>query len=95
MVRLHLEVSRKRLLAGCSRVKKRQVIAAIKNLDFIDLQQKYLEAKSNFDFAKADYERQQGLARENVNSEKNLQQAKDNLFQRARKISRLAGRLII
>jgi len=65
------------LLEG-SRVKKGQAIATIENLDFIQMQQDYLEAKSSFEFAKADYERQQELAKENVNSEKTLQQAKAN-----------------
>ncbi|MFZ5973771.1 MAG: efflux RND transporter periplasmic adaptor subunit [Bacteroidota bacterium] len=65
------------LLEG-SRVKKGQAIATIENLDFIQLQQDYLEAKSNFEFAKADYERQQELAKENVNSAKTLQQSKAN-----------------
>ena len=65
------------LLEG-SRVKKGQAIATIENLDFIQIQQDYLEAKSSFEFAKADYERQQALAKENVNSEKTLQQAKSN-----------------
>lgn len=65
------------LLQG-SRVRKGQVIATIENMDFIQMQQDYLEAKGNFDFALADYERQQQLARENVNSQKTLQQAKSN-----------------
>ncbi len=65
------------LLEG-SRVKKGQVIAVIENLDFIQLQQDYLEAKSNFEFSKADYERQQELAKQNVNSAKTLQLSKSN-----------------
>lgn len=65
------------LLQG-SRVKKGQLIATIENLEFIQIQQDYLEAKGNFEFAKADYERQQTLAKQNVNSEKTLQQAKSN-----------------
>lgn len=63
------------LLQG-SRVSKGQAIASIENIDFVQIQQDYLEAKSNLEFAKADYERQQELAKENVNSEKTLQQSK-------------------
>lgn len=63
------------LLQG-SRVKKGQLIAVIENPEYIQLQQDYLEAKSQFDFAQADYERQQELAKENVNAQKTLQQAK-------------------
>lgn len=44
------------LLQG-SRVRKGQVIATIGNLEFIQIQQDYLEAKNQFEFAKADYER--------------------------------------
>lgn len=65
------------LLQG-SRVKKGQRIATIENLEFIQIQQDYLEAKGNFEFAKADYDRQQELAEQNVNSQKTLQQAKSN-----------------
>ncbi len=65
------------LLQG-SRVKKGQVIATIENLEFIQIQQDYLEARNQFEFAKADYERQQRLAKESVNSEKVLQQSKAN-----------------
>lgn len=65
------------LLQG-SRVKKGQRVATIENLDFIQMQQDYLEAKSEFEFASADYQRQQELAKENVNSQKTLQQSKTN-----------------
>jgi membrane fusion protein, heavy metal efflux system len=65
------------LLEG-SRVKKGQMIATIENLEFIQIQQDYLEAKSHLEFAESDYERQQELAKENVNSEKTMQQAKTN-----------------
>lgn len=65
------------LLQG-SRVKKGQVIATIENLEFIQLQQDYLEAKSQFEFSKADYERQQELAKENVSAQKIMQQARSN-----------------
>lgn len=65
------------LLQG-SKVKKGQVIAVVENLDFIQLQQDYLEAKGQFELATSDYERQQQLAKENVNSQKTLQQSKTN-----------------
>jgi cobalt-zinc-cadmium efflux system membrane fusion protein len=65
------------LLQG-SHVTKGQVIAVIENPEYIQLQQDYLEAKNQFEFAQADYERQQELAKENVNAQKTLQQAKTN-----------------
>ncbi|MBK7651685.1 MAG: efflux RND transporter periplasmic adaptor subunit [Flammeovirgaceae bacterium] len=63
------------LLQG-SRVKKGEVIATMENLDFIQMQQDYIEAKNQLEFAKADYDRQLDLAKENVNAQKTLQQAK-------------------
>lgn len=65
------------LLQG-AHVNKGQVIATIENIEFIQLQQDYLEAKNQLEFAKADYERQQELAKENVSAQKILQQAKSN-----------------
>jgi cobalt-zinc-cadmium efflux system membrane fusion protein len=66
------------LLQG-SKVKKGQVIATVENLDFIQMQQDYMEAKGQLELTKLDYERQQHLARENVNSQKTLQQSKTTL----------------
>src|SRR5918993_1960872 len=65
------------LLQG-SQVKKGQIIATIENLDFIQIQQDYLEARSQLELTEADYQRQQELAKENVNSQKALQQSKTN-----------------
>jgi cobalt-zinc-cadmium efflux system membrane fusion protein len=65
------------LLEG-SRVRKGEVIAVIDNIEFIQMQQDYLEAKSQLELAAADYDRQQELAKENVNSRKTLQQSKSN-----------------
>ncbi|HEU5292044.1 MAG TPA: efflux RND transporter periplasmic adaptor subunit [Cyclobacteriaceae bacterium] len=59
-----------------TRVQKGQLIATIENPEYIQFQQDYLEAKNEFEFAKTDYERQQQLSVENVNSQKTLQQAK-------------------
>jgi cobalt-zinc-cadmium efflux system membrane fusion protein len=67
------------LLQG-SKVKKGQTIATIENLDFIQIQQDYLEAKGQLELARSDYERQQTLAREKVNSQKTLQQSRANYF---------------
>jgi membrane fusion protein, heavy metal efflux system len=63
------------LLQG-SRVLKGQVIATVENMDFIQIQQDYLEARNQFELAREDYERQQELAKENVNSQKTLQQSR-------------------
>ncbi len=60
------------------RVKKGQLIAVIENPEYVQMQQDYLEAKSQLEYAKADYERQQELAKESVNSKKTLQQSKSS-----------------
>lgn len=80
------------LLEG-SRVKKGQAIARIENLDFIQVQQDYLEAKSQFELSKADYERQQQLADQNVNSAKTLQQSKTTYVTWQAKYNGLAEKL--
>lgn len=63
------------LLQG-SRVEKGQPIARVENLDFIQIQQDFLEARNQLELAQSEYNRQQELAKENVNSTKTLQQAK-------------------
>lgn len=63
------------LLQG-SEVSKGELIAVIENPEYIQMQQDYIEAKSQLDFAKSDYERQTDLAKENVNAQKTLQQSK-------------------
>ncbi|HVI47941.1 MAG TPA: efflux RND transporter periplasmic adaptor subunit [Chitinophaga sp.] len=57
-------------------VKKGQVIAVLENMDYIQLQQDYLDARSQLEYAVVEYERQQALAKENVNALKTLQQAR-------------------
>jgi cobalt-zinc-cadmium efflux system membrane fusion protein len=80
------------LLQG-SRVRKGQSIARIENLDFIQVQQDYLEAKGQFELSKADYERQQQLADQNVNSAKTLQQSKATYTTWQAKFNGLAEKL--
>ena len=63
------------LLQGSS-VRKGQVIAVLENQDYVQLQQDYLESKSQLSLSEAEYQRQQTLASQNINSQKTLQQAK-------------------
>ena len=60
--------------AGCF-VKKGQILATIENIEFLKLQQLYLEAKSELFFFGEDLKRQGGLAVENATSVKRMQQA--------------------
>lgn len=82
------------LLQG-THVRKGEVIATIENLDFIQIQQDYLEAKSQVELTKADYERQQQLAAENVNSNKSLQQSKTTFVTWQAKLNGLTEKLKI
>ena len=58
-----------------SYVKKGEVLARIENIEFLKLQQQYLEAKSEFFYYGEDLKRQGGLAIENATSVKKMQQA--------------------
>lgn len=61
------------LLPG-NAVSKGQVLAVIENQDFIDIQQNYLEAKNRLVYAEAEYSRHTELYKDDVYSEKNVQQ---------------------
>lgn len=58
------------------RVKKGAVVAVIQNPEFIQMQQDYLDYKSQLQFLKQELDRQEELAKEQVNSKKALQKAK-------------------
>jgi membrane fusion protein, heavy metal efflux system len=60
------------------KVRKGDLLVTLENIEFIQLQQDYLENKSKLDFLKAEYERQQELAKENINSGKTMQLARSN-----------------
>lgn len=80
------------LLQGM-RVKQGQVIATLEHQDYIQLQQDYLDSKTQFEFSELEYKRQQELAGENVNSAKALQQARTNYFSAKAKEEGLRARL--
>ena len=61
------------LLPG-NAVNKGQTLAVIENQDFVDIQQNYLEAKNRLVFAEAEYKRHTDLYKDDVYSEKNVQQ---------------------
>jgi len=66
-----------KLLQGM-KLKKGEILATLENQEYIQLQQDYLDNVSKLEFAEAEYNRQQELAKENVNALKTLQQAKAN-----------------
>ncbi|MCX6248714.1 MAG: efflux RND transporter periplasmic adaptor subunit [Bacteroidetes bacterium] len=55
-------------------VTKGQTLAIIENQEFVDIQQNFLEAKSKLEYAEAEYKRHTELYKEDVYSQKNLQQ---------------------
>ncbi|MBP8849507.1 MAG: efflux RND transporter periplasmic adaptor subunit [Breznakibacter sp.] len=61
------------LLPG-SAVAKGETLAIIENTEFVDLQQNYFDIKNRFEFAQAEYNRHTELYKEDVYSQKNLQQ---------------------
>ena len=61
------------LMPGNS-VRKGQTLAILENQEFIDIQQNYLEAKNKLEYAEAEYARHKELYKDDVYSQKNLQQ---------------------
>jgi len=82
------------LLQG-SVVKKGQVIAVLQNQEYVQLQQDYLENKSQLELADSEYKRQQELARQNVNAQKVLQQARSQYQTMLSRESAIRQRLLL
>jgi len=57
-----------------SSVRKGQALAVLENQEFIDIQQNYLETKNKLEYAEAEYKRHKELYKDDVYSQKNLQQ---------------------
>ncbi len=55
-------------------VRKGQTLAILENQEFVDIQQAYLEAKNKFEYSEAEYNRQSELYKNDVSSQKNMQQ---------------------
>lgn len=55
-------------------VRKGETLVMIENQEFVDIQENYLEAKNKLEYAEAEYRRHSELYKEDVYSEKNLQQ---------------------
>lgn len=65
------------LLQGM-KVNKGQVLIVMQHPDYIQMQQDYLESKSQLEYLELEYKRQLELQKENVNAQKTVQQAKSN-----------------
>ena len=74
-------------------VSENQTLATIENLDFLQLQQDYLEGSSSLVFLKAEFERQNELQKENINAAKTFQQAESNYKTQLGKVNALKLKL--
>jgi membrane fusion protein, heavy metal efflux system len=81
------------LLMPGNQVGKGQTLAVIENQEFVDIQQNYLEAKNKFDFAEAEYKRHSELYKNDVYSEKSLQQVTSDYKTLKAQVKALAQKL--
>jgi len=74
-------------------VVKGEVIAVLENPEFIQLQQDYLDYKSQLIYLKEELERQQELAKENINAKKTLQKASSEYNSMTARVQGLKSKL--
>ncbi len=75
------------------RIRKGQVVAMMQNPDYVQPQQDYIDLKSQLNYLKQDYDRQQELSRENVNALKTLQKSKAEYESMRAKVAGLKTKL--
>jgi membrane fusion protein, heavy metal efflux system len=76
-------------------VKKGQVVVVIENQEFVDIQQDYLEAKNKLGFAEAEFKRHTELFKDDVYSEKNVQQVTADYKNLQAKVNALEQKLVL
>lgn len=76
-------------------VKKGDVLCVMQDPSYIQLQQEYLDIKSQLDFLQADFERQKQLAAEQVSSQKTFQQAKAQYESAKAKLNGIKAQLLM
>lgn len=82
------------LLQGM-KVSKGQAIVVMQHPDYIQMQQDFLESKSQLEYLELEYKRQQELSKDNVNSQKTLQQAKSQYESMLAKNAGLKSKLMM
>ena len=82
------------LLSG-EKVKKDQVLFVLENPDFVQLQQEYLEEKSQLSYLQSDYERQKNLVKDSVASKKNFLKAAADYQTTKVKVESFAKKLML
>ena len=75
------------------KVHKGQVVAMMQNPDYVQPQQDYIDFKSQLNYLKLEYERQQELAKENINAQKTLQRSKAEYESMRARVSGLKTKL--
>ncbi|MEQ8685598.1 MAG: efflux RND transporter periplasmic adaptor subunit [Imperialibacter sp.] len=75
------------------KVKKGEVLAVMEGPEFVDLQQQYLEHRSQLAVLKSEFERQSNLAADSITSKKNLQLAQAVYEQTASSVEALQQKL--
>lgn len=76
-------------------VKKGTIVATLKNPDFIDLQQQYLEACAQTEYLEKEFHRQERLSKEEAASQKKYQQSKAEYLSMKSKLDATAAQLMI
>lgn len=74
-------------------VHKGDIIATMEHPDYIQLQQDYLESKSQLVYLKSEYERQSTLDKEDINSKKTLQKSKADFDMMQARVAGLKAKL--
>ena len=82
------------LLQGMT-IRKGQVVVQLQHPNYIEFQQSYVEQKSGLEFLESEYNRQQELAKDNINSQKAVQSAKSNYEVVKAKVDGLKGKLLL
>ncbi len=78
-----------------SKVSKGQTLAVIENQEFVDIQQNYLETKNKFDYAESEFKRHTELYKNDVYSEKNIQQVTTDYKNLKTQVNALKQKLVM
>ncbi len=78
-----------------SAVRKGQTLAILENQEFVDIQQNYLEAKNKLEYAEAEYRRHNELYKEDVYSQKNVQQVTADYKNLKAQVKALGQKLVL
>ena len=81
-----------KLLTG-QQVKKGELLFVLENPEYIQMQQDFLELKSQLAYLKSDFERQQALSRDNIASQKNFLRSESDYLSNLARLEGLKKKL--